>query len=207
METLSNQGGAMPGIGVGETACLVCGVTVAHIRSTAPDGSLLGDRDVPVPADYPYCYFCHYNGRAAQHQSDGLLSAISEITGTPATIWHTGGGTMTGVVSLSADEADDWSAHAYFGIVHDDDDDGGVECAGYLSLCIFRDDDGYACSQYEIPMADVPEFFLELNDLWGEAAEDLGIGDLCSYAVCVEWFRRVWPETVRVLEEHRDEWA
>lgn len=205
METTSSPGGAMPKIGEGETACLVCGVTVAHARSFSPDGSFLGERVYPVPADYPYCYFCHYNGRAETHRSAWLLSSISEVTGTHAEIWQTGGGTMTGVVFLS-DDTDEDAPHAYFGIVHDD----SVECAGYFGLCIFWDDEygGHFVTQDELWGRTVPDWIGELDALWASARDELGLDrNDTTHELVVAWFRLVWAETVRVLDAHRDEWG
>ena len=201
METF--QGGAMPSNLPAETACLVCGITVAHVRSESPAGHPLGERFIPVPADYPYCYWCHYNGRAETHRSAWLLSSISEVTGTETVVWQTGGGTMTGVVHLSDDTGDN-APHAFFGIVHED----SVEMAGELGLEIFWSDEGYFVSQYEMWGMEVPEWVDELSCLWGSVRDELGLDQHSdSHALVVEWFRRVWPETVRVLDAHRDEWG
>ena len=202
METTSSPGGAMPKIGEGETACLVCGVTVAHVRSLSPDGGLRGDRDYPVPADYPYCYFCHYNGQAETHRSAWLLSSISEVTGTHTTIWQTGGGTMTGVVFLSDDTGED-APFAYFGIV----DGNSVDVAGRLGLCIFWEN-GEPFTQDELWGCPFPDWVGELDRLWASARDELGLDEhFTTQELVVAWFRLVWAETMRVLDAHRDEWG
>lgn len=183
------------------TACRLCGRAEVVVESWNADRSVLvSSRTIPVPSDYPYCYTCHYSGQAQAHTSADLLAGIHAVTGTAVEIWQTGGGTMTGAVSLSADRNDLW---AYFGIVYDDE----VECAGHLSLQLWAEGaDRYMLSQHEL--WGNPVWLSELLSLWGEALSKVNpVGDdMLSYGQVVEWFRLVWGDTVRVVFENQDEW-
>lgn len=190
---------------VAKTACLVCGRTEVEVQTWNHDRTELNSTKVyPVPADYPYCWTCHYSGEGRAHASADLVSGIREVTGTEVEIWHTGGGTMSGVVKLT--DCDGWDCpFAYFGIVHDDNT---VELAGYLGLSLWREDGHFQMTQHEMWFSPGSEFdwLGELEKLWGDACDSIGWDDAVSNAKVVEWFRMVWGDTVRILEANRDEW-
>ena len=185
-----------------ETSCKVCGRTEVTIKTWNADMTACTEtRVVPVPDDYPYCYTCHYSGAARAHSSADLLDGIRAVTGTQATIWQTGGGTMSGVVALSSERDDLW---AYFGIVHDD----GVEMAGTFGLQLWSEQgERYQVTQEEMWGTKLP-WVAELEAMWAAACHQTGldINDLGDFDRVVVWFRLVWDETVRVVFANQHEW-
>lgn len=190
------QGGALPKI-----ECKVCGRTEVTVESWNHDRTQRLDvKTYPVPADFPYCWTCYQSGVAREHQSAGVIAGIKEVTGTDVNVWNTGGGTMTGFVNLFPDND---VLMASFGIVWDDDE---VECAGVLGLQLW---DNYEWTQYEVDTNETDIAWVgELEVLWDDAHRKVNPDrkDFLDAGQVTEWFRLVWDETVRIINENRDKW-
>lgn len=193
--------------GLPKNICKLCGRSEVTVESWSADRTeRIGVKVVPVPDDYPYCYTCHVIGDARTDQASSVREAVTAVTGTPMHVWNTGGGTMTGFVELFSDS----EVYASFGIVHDDDT---VESVGEFGLELWGDlVDSYQVmhgeDEGEWGDHDV-DWISPLFTLWWNATSQINpkpTGEFWTADQVGQWFRLVWDETVRTIDENRDKW-
>lgn len=192
-----DQGGALPKIN-----CKICDRTEVTVETWNHDRTkLVGVKVHPVPDDFPYCWTCYHTGDAIKDQSGDIIEAVTSVTGTKVNVWNTGGGTMTGFVELFPDS----DIHASFCIVHDDNT---AEACGHFTLELWGEEEDAYAVQEGWTDHDV-EWLDPLIALWESARLQVDLPEeyVWTPAQVNEWFRLVWADTVRVVDENRDKWG
>lgn len=189
--------------GLPKNICKLCGRSEVTVESwTADRTERIGVKVVPVPDDYPYCWTCYHTGDAMKDGTRGLFKAVTDVTGTRVSVGNTGGGTMTGFVELFPDS----DIVASFCIMHDDDT---AESCGHFTLELWS---GHDVDPWEVQEGYDDRYdvgWLEpLTVLWESARLQVDPRNRVRWspAMVGQWFRLVWDETVRVIDENRDKW-